>query len=110
MSKAPEELLNDIGELLKSFNILWMTNYMELDPSIYNIWKKRKSLPYRNVKRIVEYLEMHADDCVSLCWDLMDYYKEQSKAREERILEVKERNRLRNRERWLKQKEARKNK
>lgn len=104
--KTPEELLNDLWEILKWFNILWMTNYIECDPSIYNVWKKRKVLPYKNVKRIVEYIEMHADDCVTLCWYLMDYYNEQSKKREEKILIAKEKNRIRNRERWLKKKEA----
>ena len=104
--KAPEELLNDLWEILKGFNILWMTSYIECDPSIYNVWKKRKVLPYKNVKRIVEYMEMHVDDCVTLCWYLMDYYEEQSKKREEKILIAKENNRIRNRERWLKIKEA----
>lgn len=102
MSKTPEELLIKIWSVLKSFNILWMTTYMECDPSIYNIWMKRKALPYRNVKKIVEYLEAHNDDCVTLCWELMEYYKEQAKAREKRIAEAKERNRLRNKERQAK--------
>ena len=44
-----------------------MTNYLGCDPSIYNVWKQRGVLPYRNVKRIVEYLEMHNDDVVDLC-------------------------------------------
>lgn len=44
-----------------------MTNYLGCDQSIYNVWKKRKVLPYRNVRKIVEYLEMHNDDVVDLC-------------------------------------------
>jgi len=99
MSNA-EELLEELWNIVKSFNILWMTNYMWCDPSIYNVWKKRKVLPYRNVKKIVEYLEMHNDDIVDLCWKLMDYYKSESKKRDEKINATIERNRERSRERY----------
>ena len=100
--RTPEELLNELWDIVKSFNILWMTTYMQCDPSIYNVWKKRKALPYKNVKRIIEYLEMHNDDCVTLCWHLMEYYKSETKKREDKIEEVKERNRIRARERYAK--------
>lgn len=102
MSREPMELLNEIWDVLKSFNILWMTNYMQCDPSIYNIWKKRKVLPYRNIKRIVEYLEMHNDDVITLCWHLMEYYNSEVKKREKRMEENRERNRIRARERYAK--------
>lgn len=102
----PEELLKEIWTVMKSFNILWMTTYMDLDASIYNIWKKRKTLPYRNVKWIIEYLEMHNDDCVTLCWHLLDYFKQEAKKREERVIAAREKNKQRNRERWLRMKEA----
>ena len=94
-----EELLQEIWNVVKSFNILAMTNSMGLDQSIYNQWKRRKVLPYRNVKRMVEYFEMHNDDVITLCWHLMDYYKEEEKKRNERVEETKERNRQRARER-----------
>ena len=100
--RTPMELLNEIWDVLKSFNILWMTNYMQCDPSIYNIWKKRKVLPYRNIKKIVEYLEMHNDDVITLCWHLMDYYNSEVKKREKRMEEARERNRIRARERYAK--------
>ncbi len=103
--RIPEELLNEIWDVLKSFNILWMTNYMQADPSIYNVRKKRKALPYRNIKKIIEYIEIHTDDCVTLCWHLMDYYKQEAKKREDRIEELKEKNRQRSRERWLRSKQ-----
>ena len=99
MSNA-DELLEELWNIVKSFNILWMTNYMWCDPSIYNVWKKRKVLPYRNIKKIVEYLEMHNDDIVDLCWKLMDYYKNESKKRDEKINAPIERNRERSRERY----------
>lgn len=99
--KTPEELLDEIRNLLKSFNILWMTNYIWTDPSIFTVWRRRKVLPYRNVKRIVEYLEMHNDDVVDLCWKLMDYYKSEEKKRNERIEASIERNRQRSRDRYL---------
>ena len=102
MSREPIELLNEIWDVLKSFNILWMTNYMQCDPSIYNVWKKRKVLPYRNVKKIVEYLEMHNDDVITLCWHLMEYYNSEAKKREKRMEENRERNRIRARERYAK--------
>ena len=107
MSKelTPEELLKQIWDLLKSFNILWMTNYMWCDPSIYNVWKKRKVFPYRNAKRIVEYIDMHCVDCIDLCWKLMDYYKREDKKRSIKLEASKERNRQRARERSLSLKE-----
>lgn len=77
---------------------------MQADPSIYNIWKRRKALPYRNVKRMVEYMEMHNDDVITLCWHLMDYYNSERQKREKRLEETKERNRLRARERYAKSK------
>lgn len=98
MNRA-EELLKEIWDVSKSFNILAMTNYAWLDPSIYNVWKRRGVLPYRNVKKIVEYFEMHNDDVITLCWHLMDYYKDEEKKRNERVEETKERNRQRARER-----------
>jgi len=101
MNKA-EELLKEIGDVVKPFSILWMTNYMWCDPSIYNVWRKRKVLPYRNVKRIVEYLEMHSDDIVTLCQHLMEYYKSEEKKRAERVELLKEKNRERARERYKK--------
>lgn len=75
---------------------------MQCDPSIYNVWKKRKVLPYRNVKKIVEYLEMHNDDVITLCWHLMEYYNSEAKKREKRMEENRERNRIRARERYAK--------
>ena len=95
-----EELLQQIWEVVKRFNILQMTNYLGCDQSIYNVWKKRKVLPYRNVRKIVEYLEMHNDDVVDLCWKLMEYYKEEEKKRNERVLATQERNRERSRARY----------
>lgn len=95
-----EELLQEIWKVVKSFNILAMTNYMGCDQSIYNVWKRRKVLPYRNVKRIVEYLEMHNDDVITLCWHLMDYYKVEEKKRNDRIEATMERNRERSRLRY----------
>lgn len=94
-----EELLQEIWNVVKSFNILAMTNSMGLDQSIYNQWRRRKVLPYRNIKRMVEYFEMHNDDVITLCWHLMDYYKDEEKKRNERVEETKERNRQRARER-----------
>ena len=104
MNREPMELLNEIADVLKSFNILWMTNYMQCDPSIYNVWKRRKVLPYRNVKKMVEYLEMHNDDVITLCWHLMEYYNEQVKKREQRMEENREKNRQRARERHQREK------
>lgn len=100
-----EDMLKEISKVLKWFNILWMTNYLGCDPSIYNVWKQRKVLPYRNVKRIVEYLEMHNDDVVDLCWKLMEYYKSEEKKRNERIEATAERNRQRSRDRYKAQKQ-----
>lgn len=100
-----EDILKEIAKVLKWFNILWMTNYLGCDPSIYNVWKQRGVLPYRNVKRIVEYLEMHNDDVVDLCWKLMDYYKSEEKKRNERIEATAERNRQRSRDRYKAQKQ-----
>ena len=102
MNREPIELLNEIWDVLKSFNILWMINYMQCDPSIYNVWRKRKVLPYRNVKKIVEYLEMHNDDVITLCWHLMEYYNSEVKKREKGMEENRERNRIRARERYAK--------
>lgn len=102
--RTPEELLNEIWDVVKSFNILWMTNYMQCDPSLYNMWKRRKTLPYRNIKKIVEYLEMHNDDIVTLCWHLMDYYNAEVKRKLEIEEEKRERNRKRNRERYAQNK------
>lgn len=101
------ELLNELWDIVKSFNILWMTDYMWCDPSIYNVWRKRKVLPYRNVKKIVEYLEMHNDDVITLCWHLMEYYNAEKKKRDDKLEATRERNRARARERhlYLKQKE-----
>lgn len=98
MNKA-EELLKEIGDVIKPFSILWMTDYMWCDPSIYNVWKKRKVLPYRNIKRMVEYLEMHNDDIITLCWHLMEYYNAEKKKRDDKIEKAKELNRQRARER-----------
>lgn len=103
--RTPVELLNEIGDVLKSFNILWMTNYMQCDPSIYNVWKGRKVLPYRNVKKIVEYIEMHNDDCITLCQHLMDYYKKEVSTREQKRADALERNRERSRARYAKTKQ-----
>ena len=100
--RTPLELLDELWDVIKSFNILGMINYMQCDPSIYNIWRKREALPYRNVKKIVEYLEMHNDDVITLCWHLMDYYNYESKKREERLAQTRERNRLKARERYAK--------
>lgn len=100
-----EELLKQLGDIVKRFNILWMTNYIGCDPSIYNVWKQRKVLPYRNVKRIVEFLEMHNDDVVDLCWKLMEYYKSEEKKRNDKIEATAERNRQRSRERYQRQKQ-----
>ena len=102
---SAEDMLKEVAQVLKWFNILWMTNYIGCDPSIYNVWKRRKVLPYRNVKRIVEYLEMHNDDVVDLCWKLMDYYKSEEKKRNDRVEATTERNRQRSRDRYLKQKQ-----
>lgn len=96
-----EDMLKEVAKVLKWFNILWMTNYLGCDPSIYNIWKRRKVLPYRNVKRMVEYLEMHNDDVVCLCEKLMDYYNSEKKKRDDRIEATAERNRERSRQRYL---------
>lgn len=99
-----EEMLVEVAKVLKWFNILGMTNYIGCDPSIYNVWKRRKVLPYRNVKRMVEYLEMHNDDVVCLCQKLMDYYNAEKKKRDDRIEATAERNRERSRQRYLKNK------
>ena len=98
-----EKLLKEIGDVIKPFTIIGMTEYLWTDPSIYNIWKSRKVLPYRNVKKIVEYLEMHNDDVITLCWHLMAYYKSEEKKRNEKLEASKERNRQRARERYQKQ-------
>ena len=103
-ARTPQELLQEIGDVVKPFSILWMTNYMWCDPSIYNVWRKRKVLPYRNVKRIVEYLEMHSDDIVTLCQHLMEYYKSEEKKRAERVELIKEKNRQKSIERYHKNK------
>ena len=100
-----EELLQEIWKVVKSFNILAMTNYMGCDQSIYNVWKKRKVLPYRNVKRIVEYIEMHNDDCITLCQHLMEYYKKEVNTREQKRADALERNRERSRARYAKTKQ-----
>ena len=97
-----EDMLKDIKKTLKSFNLLQMTTYMGVDPSIVNVWTMRGKLPYRNVKWIVEYIEMHTDDCVTLCWKLMEYYKQEEKKRADRLNETRERNRQRARERYKK--------
>lgn len=102
--RTPEDLLNEIWDVIKSFNILWMIRYMQCDPSIYNIWKMRKALPYKNVKKIVEYIEMHNDDCITLCWHLMDYYNTEKKKRDERLELLKEKNRQKSIERYHKNK------
>lgn len=104
-TRTPEELLNEIWDVLKRFNILWMTNYLDCDPSIYNIWKHRNALPYRNVKKIVEYIEMHTDDCVTLCGHLMEYYKQEEKKRNEKIADRVEKNRERSRLRYAQSKQ-----
>lgn len=101
---TPEALLKEMWDIVKHFNILAMTTYIGCDQSIYNIWKRRKVLPYRNVKKIVEYLEMHNDDVVTLCWHLMDYYKIEEKKRDEKINARIERNREKSRARYAKTK------
>lgn len=100
-----DEMLSDVKKTLKSFNLLQMTTYMWVDPSIFNTWTRRKALPYRNVKRMVEYIEMHNDDCITLCGKLMEYYKQEEKKREQRTNDAIERNRERSRIRYAKSKQ-----
>ena len=70
-------------------------------PFIYNVWRKRKVLPYRNVKKIVEYLEMHNDDVITLCWHLNGILQCREEKRDDKLEASREKNRARARERHL---------
>ena len=83
-------LTKQLDNIFKNFSKSWLADYLDLTLDATNKWRIRDTIPYSKVKGIVEFMEMHTDDCVSLCQDLMDYYKGIQWERAEKVLERKQ--------------------
>ena len=83
-------LTKQLDNIFKNFSKSWLAEYLDLTLDATNKWRVRDTIPYSKIKGIVEFMEMHTDDCVSLCQDLMDYYKGIQWERAEKVLERKQ--------------------
>jgi hypothetical protein len=63
-----------------------LAEYLDLTADAVGKWRYRDAIPFNKVKRIVEFLEMHNDDCITLCQNLMESYKSIQGSREEKLL------------------------
>ena len=83
-------LSRKLDNIFRDFSKSWLAEYLDLTLDATNKWRVRDTIPYNKIKGIVEFMEMHTDDCVSLCQDLMDYYKGIQWERVEKSLERKQ--------------------
>ena len=83
---TPKGLNKELDNVFKNFSKSCLADYLDLTFDAIGKWKYREAIPYNKVKRIVEFLEMHNDDCITLCQHLMEYYKSIQNNREEKIL------------------------
>ena len=74
-------LINELDEVFKKFSKSEMAEYLDVTLDATNKWRVRKNIPYDKLKGIVEFMEMHTDDCVTLCQHIMEEYnlKKQNK-------------------------------
>lgn len=83
---TPKELNKELDIIFKNFSRTCLAEYLDLTADAVGKWRYRDAIPYNKVKRIVEFLEMHNDDCITLCQHLMEYYKGIQWDREEKLL------------------------
>lgn len=67
-------LTNKLDDVFKKFSKSNMADYLDLTLDATNKWRTRWTIPFNKIKGVVEFLEMHNDDCVTMCQELMDYY------------------------------------
>lgn len=83
---TPKELNKELDSIFKNFSRTCLAEYLDLTADAVGKWRYRDAIPFNKVKRIVEFLEMHNDDCITLCQNLMEYYKSIQGNREEKLL------------------------
>lgn len=83
---TPKELNKELDSIFKNFSRTSLAEYLDLTADAVGKWRYRDAIPFNKVKRIVEFLEMHNDDCITLCQHLMEYYKGIQGSREEKLL------------------------
>lgn len=83
---TPKELNKELDSIFKNFSRTSLAEYLDLTADAVGKWRYRDAIPFNKVKRIVEFLEMHNDDCITLCQNLMEYYKSIQGCREEKLL------------------------
>jgi hypothetical protein len=83
---TPKELNKELDRIFRDFSRTSLAEYLDLTADAVGKWRYRDAIPFNKVKRIVEFLEMHNDDCITLCQNLMEYYKSIQGCREEKLL------------------------
>ena len=83
---TPNELNKELDSIFKNFSRTCLAEYLDLTADAVVKWRYRDAIPFNKVKRIVEFLEMHNDDCITLCQNLMGYYNSIQNNREEKLL------------------------
>lgn len=83
---TPKELNKELDRIFRDFSRTCLAEYLDLTADAVGKWRYRDAIPFNKVKRIVEFLEMHNDDCITLCQNLMEYYKGIQWDREEKLL------------------------
>lgn len=83
---TPKELNKELDRIFRDFSRTCLAEYLDLTADAVGKWRYRDAIPFNKVKRIVEFLEMHNDDCITLCQNLMEYYKSIQGNREEKLL------------------------
>lgn len=82
--------MQELDGLFRNFSKSWLAEYMDLTLDATTKWRTRQQIPYNKLKRIVEYLEMHNDDCITVCWHIMEEYNrmqmDKIKAKENKLL------------------------